>query len=38
MVERDLCQTGMEELDIQLGGGIPTGSIRYTTRWWNTNW
>ncbi len=26
MVERDLCQTGIEELDIQLGGGIPTGS------------
>ena len=26
MVERDLCNTGIEELDIQLGGGIPTGS------------
>jgi circadian clock protein KaiC len=26
MVERDICNTGIEELDIQLGGGIPTGS------------
>jgi len=26
MVEDERCETGMEELDIQLGGGIPTGS------------
>jgi len=26
MVEKDLCTTGIEELDIQIGGGIPTGS------------
>jgi KaiC/GvpD/RAD55 family RecA-like ATPase len=25
-VENELCQTGIEELDIMLGGGIPTGS------------
>jgi len=26
MAESELCKTGIEELDIQMGGGIPTGS------------
>jgi len=25
-VENELCQTGIEELDVMLGGGVPTGS------------
>ena len=25
-VENELCQTGIDELDVMLGGGVPTGS------------